>query len=63
MGTGGKIVVAVAITSSALVAAWLLTGTRKDRTKQFVAKRSAGLRIAPRPENLFWSDDQETYYI
>ena len=44
MSTGGKIAIGVGIASSALLAAWLLTGNRKEKTKDFVSKKSEKLK-------------------
>jgi len=38
MSTTGKIALGVSIASSALLAAWLLTGDRKEKTRTLVAK-------------------------
>ena len=46
MSTGGKLVLTVGIASSALLAAWLLTGGRKVKTKKFVVKRAENLKDA-----------------
>lgn len=38
MSTTRKIMIGVGLASGALLAAWLLTGSRKEKTKAFVAK-------------------------
>jgi len=62
MSTSGKIVISVGIASSALLAAWLLTGDRKEKTKEFVAKKAEGFKSVLKSEK-FAADDQEVYYI
>ena len=62
MTTSGKIALSLGVASSALLAAWLFSGNRKVRTKEFVVKRAAGLR------NVLKSgkpvvDDQSGYYM
>lgn len=63
MNTGGKIVVTLSIASSALFAAWLLTGTRKVKTKQFVARKAITIKDAIKSQKVLASEDQEAYYI
>ena len=62
MSTSGKIVIGVGIASSALIAAWLLTGSRKEKTKDFVSKKSENLRAVLKSEKSV-SDEQDFYYI
>ena len=62
MSTGGKIVIGVGIASSALIAAWLLTGSRKERTRDFVSKKSENLKAVLKPEKSAF-DEQDFYYI
>jgi hypothetical protein len=38
-----KIAIGVGLASGALLAAWLLTGTRKEKTKKFISKGTASL--------------------
>ena len=63
MNTGGKIVVTLGIASSALFAAWLLTGPRKIKTKQFVARKAITIKDAVKSQRVVVSEDQEVYYI
>jgi len=44
MSTTSKIAIGIGIASGALLAAWLLTGSRKEKTKQFISNRTNGLR-------------------
>jgi hypothetical protein len=62
MTTSGKIAISVGIASSALLAAWLLTGTRKERTKEFVVKKAESFKDVLKSEKIA-ADDPEFYYI
>ena len=62
MTTSGKIVFSLSVASSALLAAWLFSGDRKERTRDFVAKRAAGLRKSLRSGKIV-VDDQSAYYL
>ena len=62
MSTGGKIAIGVGIASSALLAAWLLTGNRKEKTREFVSKKSENLKEVRRSEKSA-HDEQDFYYI
>lgn len=65
MSTTGKIVIGVSIASGALLAAWLLTGTRKEKTKKFISKSTArikeSLQTEPKAAAVF--DDSEVHYV
>lgn len=62
MSTSGKIVVSVSIASSALLAAWLLTGTRKEKTRDFVSRKAESFKT-PAKSLKYAMEDQEIYYI
>lgn len=49
--------------SGALLAAWLLTGDRKVRTRKFVARNTVNLRKVQKTEDEKTFDDSEIYYI
>ena len=61
MSTSGKIAISVGLASSALFAAWLLTGTRKEKTKELVAKTASSFKSALKTEKVAAGD--EAYYI
>ena len=61
MSTGGKLVLTVGIASSALLAAWLLTGGRKVKTREFVVKKTENLKDVLRVERAVVEDDQVFY--
>lgn len=57
-----KITIGVGLVSGVLLAAWLLTGTRKEKTKKIISKGTASLkRTISKSEKVY--DDSESYYI
>lgn len=64
MSTTRKIIIGVGLASGALLAAWLLTGTRKEKTKTFVAKSAKSLnrrlKKEPKKEVL---EDSDVHYV
>jgi hypothetical protein len=47
MKTTSKVAIGLGVAAGgALLAAWLLTGTRKNKTKEFVAKKAVDLKQA-----------------
>jgi hypothetical protein len=61
MSTGGKLVLTVGIASSALLAAWLLTGGRKVKTREFVVRKAENLKDVLKVERAVVEDDQVFY--
>ena len=63
MSTTSKLaVIGVGVASGALLAAWLLTGTRKEVTKKFIATKTASLKKTFKAEKGVF-DDSEVHYI
>lgn len=62
MKATGKIAIGVGIASGALLAAWLLTGTRKEKTKKFISRSAASLRKNLKPTRRVF-DDSEAHYV
>jgi hypothetical protein len=63
MSTTSKIaVIGVGLASGALLAAWLLTGTRKEATKKFISSKTATLKKTLTVEKGVF-DDSEVHYI
>jgi hypothetical protein len=62
MNTTGKIAIGVSLASSFLLAAWLLTGDRRIKTKDFVSKKTEGLRSALKTDRIYTSE-LDGYYI
>jgi len=65
MSTTSKIAIGVGLASGALLAAWLLTGTRKEKTKKFITKGTERIKETLQTEKkqspVF--DDSEAYYV
>ncbi len=61
MSTGGKLVLTVGIASSALLAAWLLTGGRKVKTREFVVKKAENIKDVLKVERAVVEEDQVFY--
>jgi hypothetical protein len=62
MNTTGKIALGVSFASSMLLAAWLLTGERKVKTKQIVSKSIRGALKSDRHHAAYMSE-LDSYYI
>jgi hypothetical protein len=62
MNTSGKIAIGVSLASSFVLAAWLLTGDRKVKTKDFVSKKAVSLRSALKSDRIYTSES-DSYYI
>jgi len=62
MRTTGKIAIGVSLASSVLLAVWLLTGDRKDKTKVFVSKKTEGLKGSLKSDRSYTSES-DSYYI
>lgn len=61
MSTGGKVVLTVGIASSALLAAWLLTGSRKVKTRKFVVKKAENFKDVLKVDRAVVEEDQVFY--
>jgi len=60
MTTTRKIVIGLGLAGGALLTAWLLTGDRKKKTRDFVVKRAQSIKQAiKKEENL---EDPERYF-
>jgi hypothetical protein len=62
MKTASKIALGISVASGALLAAWLLTGDRKVKTKEFIAKKATSLKSSLKNDNRHF-DDSDAYYI
>ena len=62
MNTIGKIALGVSLTSSVLLATWLLTGDRKVKTRDFVTKKAESLRGSLKSDRIQTSE-LDSYYI
>ena len=57
-----NVAIGLSIAGGALLAAWLLTGNRKRKTKDFVVRRTQNLRQAMK-RNVEKFDDSEVHYL
>jgi hypothetical protein len=44
MSTTRKVVIGIGLAGGALLAAWLLTGNRKKKTREFIAKKAGSFK-------------------
>lgn len=68
MSKSNKLAIGVSLVSGALLAAWLLTGTRKEKTKKLISKGKSTISRTFKMEkkqssksSLF--DDSEAHYV
>lgn len=57
-----KIAIGLSIAGGALIAAWLLTGERKKKTKEFVVKKSNDFKQTLKKDVTVF-DDSEVHYL
>jgi hypothetical protein len=62
MTTTRKIAIGLGLAGGALLAAWLLTGTRKQKTKEFIGRKVNDLKKGLQKEKSKF-DDSEAHYI
>jgi hypothetical protein len=62
MNTSKKIAIGVGVAGAALLTAWLLTGDRKKKTKDFVSKAANDIKKAFVKEDPI-KDDSEAQYV
>jgi len=65
MSTTTKIAIGIGVASGALIAAWLLTGTRKEKTQKFISRKTTGLKRSLKPQGIAApkAEDAEFYYV
>ncbi len=63
MNTTRKIAIGLGVAGGALLATWLLTGDRKKKTKEFVAKRANDIKKAFDKKNITEDQDQDVHYV
>lgn len=61
MSTTRKLAIGLGVAGGALLAAWLLTGDRKKKTKEFIAKKAGDLKKAFNKDE--GTDDPDVYYV
>ncbi len=57
-----KVAIGLGIAGGALLAAWLLTGTRKKKTKDFISRAATDLRKSFQKEKPS-QDDSDVHYV
>lgn len=62
MSTTRKVAIGIGIAGGALLAAWLLTGDRKKKTKEFIARKAKNLKSVLNKEVNF-PDDTDVHYV
>ncbi len=62
MSSTKKIAIGLGVASGALLAAWLLTGSRKERTKNFIVKKASDLKDRLKADKGSF-DDAEAHYV
>jgi len=62
MTTTKKIMIGLGVAGGALLAAWLLTGDRKKKTKDFVSKKAEDLKQSLKKEKPE-VEDSEVHYV
>ncbi|HEY8934126.1 MAG TPA: hypothetical protein VIM65_02865 [Cyclobacteriaceae bacterium] len=63
MNTTKKIAIGIGVASGALLAAWLLTGSRKEKTKEFISKKTSDLKNSFKKDENGKVEESESYYI
>ena len=62
MSTTSKIAIGLGVASGALLAAWLLTGDRKQKTKEFIVKKASTIKKSLKTESGSF-DDSDVHYV
>ncbi len=62
MSKTSKITIGVSLVSGALLATWLLTGPRKEKTKKLITKGTSRIADTLKAEKKLF-DDSEAYYV
>ncbi len=62
MSTTKKIAIGLGVASGALLAAWLLTGDRKKKTKEFLVKNAGKLKDTLKKDKSSF-DDSDAHYV
>jgi hypothetical protein len=63
MNTSKKIAIGLGVTAGALLAAWLLTGDRKKKTKEFVSKAAEDLKNTFGSKGNKGKEDSDVHYV
>jgi len=63
MTTTKKVMIGLGVAGGALLAAWLLTGDRGKKTKEFVSKKAEDLKQAFNEKAKRGFDDSDAHYV
>ena len=63
MGTTRKIAIGLGLAGGALLAAWLLTGDRKKKTKDFLVKQAQGIKETLKTREDSMEEDADVHYL
>jgi hypothetical protein len=63
MNTSKKVAIGLGVAGGALLAAWLLTGDRKKKTKDFVSKAANDIKKAFNTKQNKTQDDSDMNYV
>ncbi len=63
MSNTKKIAIGLGIAGGALLAAWLLTGDRRKKTKDFIVKKANDLKQSIKKEEKGKFDDSDIHYV
>ena len=63
MSNTKKIAIGLGIAGGALLAAWLLTGDRRKKTKDFIVKKANDLKQTTRKDANQPFDDSDIHYV
>jgi hypothetical protein len=63
MNTTSKIAIGLGLASSALLATWLLTGERKQKTTKFINRNAKALQRTVQKKEQQVFDDSEVHYV
>ena len=63
MSNTKKIAIGLGIAGGALLAAWLLSGDRRKKTKDFIVKKANDLKQTLKKEDKETFDDSDIHYV
>lgn len=63
MSTARKITIGLGVAGGALLAAWLLTGNRKKKTKEIIVKGASNLRNTLKKDQDTVVEESEVHYL
>jgi len=63
MSNTKKIAIGLGIAGGALLAAWLLTGDRRKKTREFIVKKANDLKQTLKKDDKEAFDDSDIHYV